>query len=279
MKTLGEVYNLSVQFLEQKKIERSKFLVQALLTFVMGIDKLSLFMSFETPLQEVELSKIREYLSQIAKGKPIEQILGVIDFFDCRIFVSEDVLIPRPETEILVDMLAKEISENAVTVWDVCCGSGCLGISLKKKFSHLSVTLSDISSKALGIAKVNARRNNVSVNFLQGDLLEPYKSLKADLVICNPPYLSQDEYDQVDLSVKDYEPKIALVGGFTGLEFYQRLAEMLPHYLNPGAKVYFEIGCNQGNDVLDIFSSPVWRKKRLLNDWAGHDRFFFLEIE
>ncbi len=113
----------------------------------------------------------------------------------------------------------------------------------------------------------------------QGDLLAPLKGKRTDFVLCNPPYISDSEYETLPFSVKGYEPKLALVGGTTGLEFYQRLAEDLPRHLTSGARVFLEIGCRQGEGVSKIFSDPCWVKKEIKQDWAGKDRFFFLEIE
>lgn len=279
MKTIGEIFQLSVQFLQQKKIPRPKYLIQELLCHVLSLDKVSLFVNFERPLEEAEVNEIRSLLTLLAKGKPIEQIRGEVEFFNCKIIISPDVLIPRPETEILLDILSKEIPNEKLEVWDVCTGSGYIGISFKKLFSKSHVVLSDISSKALALARLNAQRNEVDVEILEGDLLLPFKGRKADLILCNPPYISSKEYMELDPSVKDFEPELALVGGETGYEFYERMEKEMPAFLNSGAKVYFEIGYNQGKRLLELFSRPIWRQKRIMKDFAGHDRFFFLEIE
>lgn len=279
MKTVGEVFHLSVQYLDQKKISRSKFLVQEILCHFLKIDKISLFMAFDKPLHEDELGVIRSGLAMLAQGKPFEQIVGTVSFFGCDIAVTSDVLIPRPETEILMDIISKDLSENISVAWDVCSGSGCIGVSLKKKFPSLNVTISDLCPKALSVAKSNAHRNRVTVEAKLGDLLTPFYGQMADLIICNPPYISSCEYEALDRSVTKYEPRMALVGGENGDEFYQRLAQELPGHLNPRGKVYFEIGFSQGKRLLELFSAPIWKKKQLINDWSGHNRFFFLEIE
>ena len=279
MKTIGEVFQLSLQFLEKKNIERPKFLVQEILCHILKLDKLALFMGFDRPLEDKELEGIRSALAMLGRGVPLEQIIGEVKFFDCRIAITPDVLIPRPETEILLDLVVKEIDGSDLEVWDICTGSGCIGIAFKKKFPRSHVTLSDISSKALAMARENAKRNHVEVSFLEGDLLAPFKGKKADVVLCNPPYISEAEYECLSPSVKDNEPKLALVGGQSGYEFYEKMSLELPGFLESGAKVFFEIGFDQGKRLLDLFSSPIWTKKKVLNDWAGHSRFFFLEIE
>ena len=279
MKTLGEVFQLSLQFLQKKNIERPKFLLQEILCHTLQLDKLALFMNFERPLIDDELERVRVALTRLAKGQPLEQIIGQVKFFGCDIAITPDVLIPRPETEILLDLVVKEVSNPTLKVWDICTGSGCMGVAFKKKFPLSEVTLSDISFRALAIAGENAKKNGVEVRLLEGDLLAPYEGEKADLILCNPPYISEGEYEQLSLSVKDNEPKLALVSGKSGYEFYERMAAELPTYLNFGAKVCFEIGYNQGKRLLELFSAPIWSKKKVLNDWSGHCRFFFLEIE
>jgi len=178
-----------------------------------------------------------------------------------------------------VDTVSKEIADQSLVVWDICTGSGCIGVSLKKKNPKAHVVLSDISPAALAVAKQNAMHNEIDVECRLGDLLEPFTGQKADIIVCNPPYISTVEYLDLDSCVKDYEPKLALVGGDHGGEFYKKMEESLENFLRPGGKVFFEIGYRQGNWIFELFSKSVWKQKMVIKDWSGHDRFFFLEIE
>jgi release factor glutamine methyltransferase len=117
----------------------------------------------------------------------------------------------------------------------------------------------------------------VELECLEGDLLAPFKGRKADFIVCNPPYVSQEEYVALDPSVREFEPKMALVGGVLGVEFYQRLAQELPSFLNQGASLFFEIGSTQANRLKTIFSAPIWQESQVHKDWSGRDRFFFLK--
>jgi release factor glutamine methyltransferase len=280
MKTLADVFQLSVNYLDQRKIERSKFLVQQLLCHCLHLSKLDLFMQFDKPLLNDELSVVRSSLSRLGRGQPLEQVIGYVDFYGCKIHVTPDVLIPRPETEFLVDRVVSDVGISfAGQAWDLCTGSGCIGISFKKKCPLSAVFVSDISSLALELVQRNADEASVRLEILQGDLLEPFIGRKADLVFCNPPYIPTEQCFNLDRSVREFEPLLALDGGVDGLSFYKRLSLELPLYLNPGAKVYFEIGFDQGDSLIKIFSSSVWVKKNVVKDLAGHDRFFFLEIE
>jgi release factor glutamine methyltransferase len=278
MKTLGEVLTLTVDFLKEKKHARYRRTAEELIGHALKLKRMDIYMQFDRPVVESELESLRALLKRAVKGEPVEYITGEVQFYHCTIAVTPDVLIPRPETELLVDQACRQLKESK-TAWDVCTGSGYIGIALKKAHPHLDVVVSDISEKALQLAKANAAMNGVEIELLLGDLLAPFAGRKTDAFLCNPPYVSSKEYLTLDRSVIDFEPKRALVGGEDGLEFYRRLEKDLPAYLNPHAKIFFEIGAGQGNALLSLFSGGRWKNGRIEKDWAGHDRFFFLEIE
>jgi release factor glutamine methyltransferase len=148
----------------------------------------------------------------------------------------------------------------------------------------MQVVLSDICPKALSLAQENAKKNGVEVRFYQGDLLAPFEGQKADFIVSNPPYLAKQEFENLDPDVKNYEPYLALVGGETGLEFYERFLTLLPRYVKKNAKIFFEIGHEQKNSLEAL---AVFQKRQKTNsfsfhfakDWSGKDRFFFLEFE
>jgi release factor glutamine methyltransferase len=175
----------------------------------------------------------------------------------------------------LADLVAKRV--KGASLWDLCTGSGVLGIALKKAAPRLMVTLSDIDPAVLSLAEENARLNGVEIEGVAGDLLAPFEGRKVDAVVCNPPYISAKEYLDLDPSVRDYEPKQALVGGERGTEFYERLAEELPSHLEPGGQLFLEIGASQGEVVKKIFNKEPWKNGELIQDWSGKNRFFFLE--
>ena len=270
MKTIGELLQLSSDFLNQKCIERARREAEDLLSAVLHVPRLDLYMQFDRPLDEQEVSHYRTYIQRRAQGTPYEYIVGQVRFLDAELKVTPDVLIPRPETEILVAKILEQLPDTQMEVWDICCGSGCIAISLKKARPSWTVFASDISPKALALAKENAVKNGVEVTFLEGDLLKPFQGRMADVIISNPPYVSVKEYAAMDKS----EPQLALVGGSTGYEFYERLAQEIPTHLRAGGKIFFELGTGMGERVASLFS---FGKKKVENDFAGHDRFFFLE--
>jgi release factor glutamine methyltransferase len=282
MKTLGELLTVSSQFLKEKNCTRPRRVAEELIAHVLKLNRLDLYMQFDRPLVEEEMALLRALLKRSVRGEPVEYITGEVSFYHCAISVTPDVLIPRPETEILVDIACKQLKAESLagkTVWDLCTGSGCIGIAVKKACPELAMTLSDLSEKALAVAAKNAQANGVEVEIVCGDLLAPFSGRKADVVFCNPPYIDSKEFLTLDTSVKDFEPQMALDGGEGGLAFYRRLNEALPAQLNSGAKVYFEIGTGQGKALLELFSAKGWRNARVEKDWAGHERFFFLEFE
>ena len=276
MKTIGEILSLSVEYLQRHEIQNHKRIAADLLAHVLGVSRVQIYMDFGRPLGEDELSKYRQGLRRLIKKEPLQYILGEIEFFGCKIKVDASVLIPRQETEILVDMISKELEKEDLTdkiLWDVCCGSGCMGISLKKRFPELSVVLSDISEDALSVARENIKINDVDVSVLNGDLLEPFSEKKAHFIVCNPPYVTEKEYDNLGSEVRDYEPRGALVAGKTGMEYYEKLARDIKKYLYGDSRVWFEIGQNQGQKICDLFDM----QGVLLQDWSGNDRFFCLK--
>ena len=282
MKTIAELITLSAAFLQSKEIENPRRAAEELLADALGITRLDLFLSYDRPLEEPEIQEVRERLGRLAKGEPWQYISGEVDFYKCKIKVSTDVLIPRQETEILVDIVAKELSQRDLQekkLLDLCTGSGCIGLALKKSFPELHVTLADLSIDALKVASENAESNNLHTNILQGDFLEALGDQVFDYIVCNPPYISERSYSDLQASVKDFEPKMALTAKDEGLDFYKRFNKLGFKYLRPGGKVWFEIGFDQGEILRELFKDPVWKHVKLEKDWSGHDRFFSLEIE
>lgn len=261
MKTLGQILKLSYEYISKKSSSHSRHEVDELIAHCLGKKRLDLYLNFDKPLNEVELDLIRKNLTRLAANEPLQYIEGTVQFYGCTIKVDKRVLIPRPETELLVDHIAKTIGPDSdKTLWDICTGSGCIGIALKRAIPGLKVTLSDISKDALDLARENAALNGVEVTLVQGDLLEPFKGQKTDYIVCNPPYISEAEYGSLEPHVRDYEPKLALVGGKTGLECYDRLIPAI----SPGTSVWLEIGALQGAHFPDA---------KIIQDLSHQDRF------
>lgn len=281
MKTLLEILKLSTEYLDQKKISHPRRQAEELLMDALDLPRLQLYLDHDRPLTEAELEVCRTRLQRRGKGEPLAYIHGTVEFFGCRFNVSPHVLIPRQETEILADLICQSLKTEDCqqkVLWDICCGSGCLGISIKRKFPELKVVLSDLSPEAVEMAKQNAKLNQVEVEVYQGDLLAPFQGQKAHFVVANPPYIAENDYLTLDKEVKDFEPKLALTAE-DGFLYYRRFSQELPPHLFPQAKVWFETGKEQGETLKCLFKNDHWLKKEVKPDWAGHDRFFFLEFE
>ncbi|MCI0381556.1 MAG: peptide chain release factor N(5)-glutamine methyltransferase [Chlamydiae bacterium] len=283
MKLLGQVLKLAETFLLQKKIASPRREAEILLAELLHIKRLDLYLQFDRPLEEKEVVDFRNLILERATGKPIPYIFGKMEFCDLTLEINSHVLIPRQETEILLHLVCKRLEKENLQgkiLFDLCSGSGCLGLGVKKRFPQLDVYLSDLSESALSLAKKNGEKNDIEVTFLQGDLLMPFKGKKANIVFCNPPYLSFSDFEKLDKEVKDFEPSSALLAGESGVEFYERLSKELPDYLHPNAQIFFEIGTGQGEKVKNFFTNSEWKNPTVEKDWAGHDRFFsaiFLE--
>jgi release factor glutamine methyltransferase len=255
---------------------------EELLCDVLDCSRVELYSNEKRRMTQEEWQTAQGWILRRLKGEPLAYLAGKVQFYDCSIEVNPAVLIPRPETEILVDKVARHLKGRDLrgkVLLDLCCGSGCIGIALKKALPALTVYLSDYSKQAIDLAACNAAANGVEVICLQGDLFVPFQGKKAHFFVCNPPYISENEYAILDKEVREHEPRLALVAGSTGLEVYERLAQELSRYLHPGGQGWLEMGYQQGPAIQQLFRDPPWKKGVVENDWAGHNRFFFLEIE
>ena len=276
MRNIRELIKLSTQFLKKRGIVHARREAEELLAALLNRKRLDLYFDYDLPIEEEKLVIYRQWIQRKGNHEPIAYILGEISFLDLKLKVTRDTLIPRQETEIFANLIIKSLPKDKLCVWDVCTGNGCLGFAIKNHRPDCIVTLSDLCPKALAIAEENARLNELSVEILEGDLLTPFKKRTCDVFICNPPYVTKEEYEEIEDEVRLYEPKKALVGG---VEYYKRLNRALPLYLNRRAKLFFEIGAKQGNAVYSIFDGSYWKQKRFEKDWSGNDRFFFLEFD
>lgn len=272
MLTIKDVLNLSRNYLEKKGLSNPRRESEEVLSIALDLPRLEIYLNYDKPLNDDEVQKCREVLSRVAQLEPYAYIKGFVRFYDCLINVNQDVLIPRCETELLVDRVSKSITTE-ISLLDLCTGSGCISISLKKKHSHLKVVATDISYKALDQAKFNAQKNNVDICFIQSDFFESINE-RFDLIVSNPPYISDEEFKGLDLSVSLYEPKLALVADCDGLYFYQKFASEAKAYLNIDGKVWLEIGYAQGNSVKNIFEKEGWKNCAVIKDYSDNDRFF-----
>ncbi|HFI2472081.1 peptide chain release factor N(5)-glutamine methyltransferase [Streptococcus sp. SS-4456] len=222
-----------------------------------------------TPTDKKEIDAIFQQLSQ---HRPAQYIIGKADFHDLEFAVDERVLIPRPETEELVDLILQENSGAGLRILDIGTGSGAIAISLAKARPDWEVVAVDISEDALEVAQENSRNNQVSVQFIQSDVLQAVTG-QFDIIVSNPPYISPDDKDEVGANVLASEPHLALFAEEDGLAIYRQIAEQAGTFLKENGKLYFEIGYKQGQALTDLLALHFPKKRiRVLKDQFGQDR-------
>lgn len=234
----------------------------------------------KTPVQALREDKkqdtaavYRRLLAARSRHVPLQHLTGEQEFMGYPFLVNEHVLIPRQDTECLVEAAVKEIKKESgnIAVLDLCTGSGCIAVSLKKLLPKAHVTATDLSAEALAVAKENAGRLQADISFLRGDLFAPVTG-QFDLIVSNPPYIETKVIGSLMPEVRDHEPRQALCGGADGLDFYRRIAKEAPAYLKPGGALYLEIGCEQGEAVTALLLENGFEKVSCLQDLAGLDR-------
>ena len=220
-------------------------------------------------LNKSQLSKIKQIVAELKTHKPIQYILGKTEFYGLKIKVNEHTLIPRPETEQLVDWILKE---NFVTVLDIGTGSGCIPIALAKN-TDAKVLAIDVSEEALLIAEENAKNNDVEIDFIQQDILQANSLQKVDLIVSNPPYVLESEKKKMQANVLDFEPELALfVEDKNPLIFYKKIATLAINFLNENGKLFFEINPKFGNQLIDMLADIGFVNIELKKDMNEKDR-------
>ena len=227
-------------------------------------------------LSSKEERQLKRNLSKRKKSVPLEYIIGNAEFFGYTFKVNKNVLIPRPETEELVECVLKSV-EKSSKVLDIGTGSGAIAISISKQ-TETSVVAVDVSRRALKIAKDNAKLNNADVRFIKSDLFSKLKDAKFDVIVSNPPYIGEAEYMGLDSSVKDFEPRLALVGGEDGLDFYRRIISEAKNHLNANGKIFFEIGYKQGEAVSNLLKED-FKDIVIKKDLEGNDRIVYATLK
>ena len=275
---IGSLLNLATKMLKSRNIDTARLDSQLILGKVLNKDKIYLMINSNE--EEVEKEKEEEFLNLINKrmeNMPVRYILGEVDFMGLDFYIEEGVLIPRSDTEVLVEEVLKIIGEDEkLYVCDLCSGSGAIGISLAYYRKNIMVDLIDFYEKPEEISKKNIVKNNLEnqVKFIKSDLLkEPIKELKKyDIIVSNPPYIKEDVIETLMDDVKNYEPRSALSGGDSGLIFYERIVEESKKVLKENGILAFEIGYDQGDSVSNIMKNNGYIDIKVVKDLAGLDR-------
>lgn len=275
--TIKEILNQSIGKLKEAEVEEASLVSKILLADILEIKKEELIIKSEEEISEEKQEKYLCGIEKIKKGYPLQYITQKREFMKMEFIVNENVLIPRQDTEILVEEAIKQAKEKK-EVLDMCTGSGAIAISLAKYTKNISITATDISEKAIEIAKQNAKKllENHEIQFIKSDMFENIQN-KYDIIISNPPYIKTEEIKNYKL---EYEPKLALDGGKDGLKFYKKIIQEGYKYLNPEGIIMLEIGYDQKEEVKKLIEeTKQYKKIYSKKDLYGNDRIIVCSKE
>jgi len=308
--TIQKLLNWITEYLTNKGIESPRLSAELLLSHVLGLKRIELYTHFDKPVSKQQLDILHDLVKRAIRHEPVSYLTGKTEFYSLQLIVNPDCMIPRPETELLVERSVEflrsrpvrnsvthkmtqkeEISNRASTgsqfICDLCTGCGCIAVAIARNFPNARIIATDISASALDIAAQNIEKYNLTgkITLLCGDLFEPLipqldtdklvpdSDWGFDLIVCNPPYVSSAEYEKLSKNVKDYEPKEALYAGPDGLDIYQRLIEKVDEFLKPDAALMLEIGYSQGRAVKDMLEKTgVFAEIKIEKDPHDNDR-------
>lgn len=244
---LLDILEETSRFFAARGLENARLQAELLLAAVLDIKRLDLYLQFERPLHTEEVDVYRDYVRQRVQRVPVQYILGATAFRELELTVTPAVLIPRPETEVLVDV-ALELLPTGGRALDLCCGSGAIALSLKRELAEVAVVATDISQAALAVARANGASCELEIEWLSGDLFAAVEG-DFDLVVSNPPYVKSGDLDRLEPEVRDHEPRLALDGGADGLDCYRRIAHQASDHIRPGGYLLLEVSDGQSAEV------------------------------
>ena len=274
-KTVLEVLQSTTAYFKKHEIENPRLNAEHLIAHVLKLSRLELYLEFETKLAEQALAQLRDLVKRRGQGEPLQHLLGTAEFCGQTFLSDKRAMVPRPETEQLVELLVSEIRGQSTDfrVLDVGTGSGIIALSLAKQFPETKVFAVDISEEALSLALENAEKLGLSgrVRFHKGDLLENLPE-KFDVIVANLPYISMNDRDSLAREVR-HDPEVALFGGPTGDEILRRLIEQAPAHLHPAGLLALEIGLNQAEGLCAFLRLKNYHDIQLKKDYSGITRF------
>jgi release factor glutamine methyltransferase len=273
--TVLEVLHSTTAYFKKRKIDNPRLNAEHLLAHVLDRRRIELYLEFERALGENELATLRELVRRRGQGEPLQHLLGTVEFCGHLFLCDKRALVPRPETEELVEFLISNDEHRTSNIVDVGTGSGVIALSLASKFREAQITAIDVSEEALSLARENAERLGLSerVRFLQSDLLEAVDG-KFDLIVANLPYIAAQDRHTLSPEVL-HDPEVALFAGEHGAELLRKLIEQAPARFCPGGMLALEIGAGQSEALLSILADKNYRDISSRNDYSGSRRFLF----
>lgn len=273
--TYQEAYDWGKKQLEEQQISDAALDARLLLEYVCHTNRNDLLVHGNRPLDDIASACYKAYVEKRAKHIPLQHMLHNQEFMGLSFYVNEHVLIPRQDTEILVEEVMRGLFDG-MRILDLCTGSGCILLSLLHYSNDCQGTGTDLSDEALAVAKENAERFRLDnrARFIKSDLFEKVEGI-FDIVVSNPPYICRDVIASLMPEVRDHEPVMALDGGPDGLFFYREIISQADRYLTHGGSLYFEIGYDQGEAVSRLMEENGYREVRVVKDYAGLDRVVY----
>ncbi|MGN0464862.1 MAG: peptide chain release factor N(5)-glutamine methyltransferase [Lachnospiraceae bacterium] len=272
--TVRELYEKGRQILQKANVENPDYDARILLEWILEFNHADFILEANKEIEEKKEEKYIKYIRIRSTHYPLQYIMKQTFFMDFEFFVDEGVLIPRQDTEVLVEVILEKEADICQDILDICTGSGCIAISLKKYLPKSNITAVDISKEALEIAKINKEKLKADIKILESDCFENIEE-KFDIMVSNPPYIRTKEIETLMDEVKTFEPMLALDGMEDGLFFYDKLLKEGKAYLKKGGRVYFEIGHDQAKAVSSLFLKYGYKNINIRKDLAGLDRVVY----
>lgn len=279
--TIQKLLNWTTEYLTNKGVDSPRLSAELLISHVTGLKRIELYTQFDKQVPQQQLDKLHEYVKRAGLQEPVAYLTGKTEFYSLELDITSDCLIPRPETELLVQRAIEFLRTRYGTqyVCDLCTGSGCIAVAIANNFPDVHIIATDISAAALEVAARNVEKHklNEHVQLLCGDLFEPIIQQldvkQFDLIVCNPPYVSTTEYEKLDKNVKDYEPQSALLAGEDGLDVYRKIIEKVDVFLKSGASLMLEIGYAQGPAIRELLEQTGFLAEiKIEKDFHNNDR-------
>ncbi|MFC1532782.1 peptide chain release factor N(5)-glutamine methyltransferase [Thermodesulfobacteriota bacterium] len=280
---IKDLLEVTTDYLKEKNIDTPRLCAEILLAHLLNISRVNLYLNIDQPLNEREISDYRSLIKRRLNREPTQYISGRQEFWSLEFVVSPQVLIPRPESELLVEQVVsicrgeKNIDNPSPIILDLGTGSGAIAISLARELQGATICASDISKGALDLARLNSRKHGMEsrIRFFQGDLFQPFKnqSFKFDVIVSNPPYIASEDYESLPPEVRDYEPRLALDGHREGLFFIEKIINQGADFLKPGGWLLIEMDPGQTLRALDLLEeSGKYMEKKRVEDYSHNYR-------
>jgi release factor glutamine methyltransferase len=279
--TIQKLLNWITQYFTDKKVDSPRLSAELLVSSVLSMSRIELYTQFDKTISKDNLDKLHKLVKRTAENEPLSYLIGKTEFYSLELDIKKACLIPRPETELLVERAIDFLRgrEGKQFICDLCTGCGCIAVAIAKNFADCEIIATDISSEALETAEQNIKKYKLTdrIKLLCGDLFDPLipqiESAKFDLIVCNPPYVTAADYEELTKNVKDYEPREALYGGIDGLDVYRRIVQRVDEFLKPDSALIMEIGYSQGPAVRELLEkTQIFSHINIEKDFSNNDR-------